>query len=182
MSIELSIEKLKYPIGKFDGDQEVSNTKRSKWIKTIKRFPKKLKAEVKSLSKSQLDTPYRPGGWTVRQLVHHIADSHVNSYVRFRWTLTEQLPKIKTYNQNLWAELPDARSAKIDLSVNIITAIHARWVALLEEMNPEHFERELYHPEMDKNLSLNFMLSLYAWHCDHHLAHITELKKRSKWS
>jgi hypothetical protein len=177
----MDIQNLKYPIGKLDKDQKYTVKNRKKWIKTIKKLPKRLKKVVTKLDDSQLNTPYRPEGWTVRQVVHHLADSHVNSYIRFRWTLTEDSPMIKAYDEKSWAELPDAKNSDIDASLLMLSAIHKRWGRLLESMSNEDFARELGHPEWDKSLSLNFMCSLYAWHCEHHLAHITELIKREGW-
>ena len=133
------------------------------------------------LTDHQLDTPYRPGGWTVRQLIHHIADSHLNSYVRFRWALTEDTPVIKAYDEKEWAELPDAQSAPIKYSLNLLKAVHGRWSLLLERMSPDDFEKELSHPEWKYNLSLNDMVQLYHWHGSHHLAHITGLIAREEW-
>lgn len=147
-------------------------------MKIIRRFPKKLRVTVKGLTDEQLDTPYRPGGWTVRQVVHHVADSHVNSYVRFKWTLTEDTPEIKAYEQEAWAELYDSRKAPIKSSLRILDGIHRRWSQVLNAMSEEDFKRELTHPEWEYRLSLDRMLSLYAWHSRHHLAHITSLIDR----
>ena len=171
----MTMDELRYPIGKFNPSQEISIKNRKKWIKTIRRFPKKIRAAVKKLNDEQLDTPYRPGGWTIRQVVHHVADSHINSYVRFKWTLTEDTPEIKAYEQEGWAELPDAKTGPIKPSLTILEGVHQRWYQLLKSMSDEDFARELTHPEWDFKLSLNRMLSLYAWHCKHHLAHITNL-------
>ena len=178
---EISLEKLKYPIGRLDRNQEHTPINRKMWIKTIKRLPKKLNKLTKGLSKEQLATPYRPDGWTVRQVVNHLADSHVNSYIRFRWALTEDTPIIKAYDEKSWAELSDAKNGDIKDSITILKGIHARWVNLLEDMSESDFQKELAHPEWKNNLSLSFMLSLYAWHCDHHLAHIKHLIKREGW-
>lgn len=177
----MDIDKLKYPIGRLDKNQAFTEKNRRKWIKTIKKLPKRLNKTVSKLNDQQLDTPYRPGGWTVRQVIHHMADSHVNSYIRFRWALTEDSPMIKAYEEKSWAELPDAKDSDIDASLLMLGGIHERWTRLLESMSEEDFARELGHPEWKNNLSLNFMCSLYAWHCKHHLAHITELIKRKGW-
>ena len=178
----MNTEELKYPIGKFNPLQELNKQNRKKWMKTIRRFPKNLRAVIRNLNNSQLDTPYRPGGWTLRQVIHHLADSHLNSYIRFKWALTEETPLIKTYHQVKWAELPDAKSSPINPSIRTLRGIHKRWSILMNAMTEEDFRRELTHPEWKDNLSLNRMLSLYAWHCDHHLAHITSLMTRNGWS
>ncbi len=177
----MDIEKLKYPIGKFHPKQDLDVILRNEMIANIKSFPQRLTGVVTELNEEQLDTPYRPGGWTVRQLVHHLADSHLNSYVRFRWTLTEDHPTIKTYDQEKWAELPDAKSAPVKFSLNILKAVHARWVLLMDRMSDADFDRELGHPEWKNDLSLNTMVQLYNWHCDHHLRHITALIEREGW-
>lgn len=177
----MDIEKLKYPIGKFAPLDDFDAKKRSVRINNIKSFPQRLTGVITELNEDQLNTPYREGGWTVRQLVHHLADSHVNSYIRFRWALTEDTPIIKAYKQDAWADLPDAKNAPVNLSLNVLKAIHGRWVLLMERMSVDDFEKELAHPEWKSNLSLNVMLQLYSWHCDHHLAHITSLMHRKEW-
>lgn len=177
----MDIEKLKYPIGRLDRNQKFTEKNRKKWIKTIKKLPKRLEKVVNQLNEDQLNTPYRPEGWTVRQLIHHIADSHVNSYIRFRWALTEDSPMIKAYDEKSWAELPDAKDSDVGASLLILTGIHKRWVHLLESMTEDDFAREMGHPDWKNNLSLDFMSSLYAWHSKHHLAHITKLIKRKGW-
>ena len=177
----MDIEKLKYPIGKFDRSKEMTPKRRQKCIKTIGRYPKKLKRVVSTLSEEQLNTPYRPDGWTVRQVVNHLADSHINSYIRFRWALTEETPMIKAYDEKSWAELPDAKYGSVKDSLTILKGVHARWFSLLTEMSDMDFKKELSHPDWNSNLSLDTMLSLYTWHCNHHMAHITELIKRENW-
>ena len=177
----MNLEQLRYPVGRFQPLEDYDEIQRNLDIATIKSFPQKLTGIVLELSEDQLDTPYRPDGWTVRQVVHHVADSHMNSYIRYRWTLTEESPEIKVYNEKLWAELPDAKSAPIKFSLNILKAIHGRWVLLLERMTDTDFERTLHHPEMNQELSLNFMTQLYTWHCNHHSAHITSLIDRKGW-
>jgi len=166
----MDIERMKYPIGKFDRKESITAEERAVLIANLKSFPQRLTTVVMELSEEQLDTPYRPQGWTVRQLVHHLADSHVNSYIRYRWTLTEDTPVIKAYDQSTWAELPDAKSAPIKFSLNMLKATHARWTLLLERMSASDFGKELSHPEWKRNLSLDDMTQLYSWHCDHHLA------------
>jgi Mycothiol maleylpyruvate isomerase N-terminal domain. len=177
----MDIEKLKYPIGKFQKKVSIDDADRARMIADIKSFPQRLTTLVTELSEDQLNTPYRPDGWTVRQLVHHLADSHVNSYIRFRWALTEDTPTIKAYEEKSWAELPDAKGAHIKFSLNLLKAIHARWTLLLERMTKEDFSRELSHPEWQANLSLDDMLQVYQWHCEHHLNHIIALIEREQW-
>ena len=171
---------LRYPTGKFDAPETVSATDLLNWIDTIEKLPERLTKEVKSLNDSQLDTPYRDGGWTVRQVVHHVADSHMNAYIRFKLSLTEDTPTIKPYLQALWAELPDSK-APINLSLPILDGVHKRWLLILRSMKPDDFEKKMFHPEHNKELILKNVTALYAWHCNHHLAHITELKKRMGW-
>ncbi len=178
---KMELEMLKYPIGRFKKSEELDADMRYQMIANIKSFPQRLTGVVMELNEEQLNTPYRPDGWTVRQLVHHLADSHVNSYIRFRWALTEATPVIKAYDQATWAELPDAKNAPIKFSINLLKAIHARWTLLMERMTTEEFSKELSHPEWKNNLSLNDMLQLYSWHCNHHLTHITSLINRNRW-
>lgn len=170
---------LKYPVGKFDSDFEVTNDLRQKFIQTISGLPEKLNEAVKNLSDKQLDTPYRPEGWTVRQVVHHIADSHLNSYCRFKLALTEDAPTIRPYYEDRWAELADSKMP-IDVSMKIIEGVHSRWTTLLNSMSDEDFKRKLNHPESGE-WSLEKMLGLYDWHSRHHLAHITTLAERENW-
>ncbi len=173
-------ENLSYPIGKFKIPETISATDILNRLDIIEKFPERLTKEVSSLNDTQLDTPYREGGWTVRQVVHHVADSHMNAYIRFKLALTEEIPTIKPYLQDRWAELPDSK-ASIDLSLPIIVNVHKRWLIILLNMTPDDFERKLFHPEQNKELILKNFAALYAWHCNHHLAHITELKKREGW-
>lgn len=170
----------RYPIGKFDRSLIVSKTMRSEFIRTLQSLPQELKNEVINLSDSQLDTPYRKDGWTIRQVVHHIPDSHTNVYIRFKLALTEDNPKIKTYKENLWAELPDTFITPVETSINLLEALHRRWVNLLNSMSDDQFEKTFQHPEWG-SISLDKTLALYAWHSKHHLAHITELKKKMNW-
>jgi hypothetical protein len=173
-------EKLRYPTGKFKAPESVSATDLLSYIDTIEKFPGRLSKEVTPLNDAQLDTSYREEGWTVRQVVHHVADSHMNAYIRFKLALTEDTPTIKPYLEARWAELPDSK-AIIDLSLPIVEGVHKRWVIILRAMKPEDFEKKLFHPEHNKELILKNVAALYAWHCNHHLAHITELKKREGW-
>ncbi len=174
------MEDLSYPIGKFRPEPEVTDLKRSQFIDDIAAAPAALRATVSRLSDEQLDTPYRPGGWTVRQVVHHLPDSHMNAYIRFRLALTETGPTIKPYNQQLWAELSDARTGDIEMSLKLFEGLHQRWVLLLRSMKPEDFQRKFVHPESGVSV-LERTLQMYAWHGKHHVAHITSLKKRMGW-
>jgi len=170
---------LRYPVGKFRR-AEANTTDHAAAIATLAALPEKLRAAVRGLSAAQLDTPYREGGWTVRQLVHHLADSHMNSYVRMRLALTEDWPTIKPYDEKLWADLPDARTAAIDDSLQLIAGMHARWVVLLRSLTEDQWQRGYVHPENGRQ-SLAEAAALYDWHSRHHVAHIVELRKRSGW-
>ncbi len=170
----------RYPIGNFVWPEKVTEQDRRAYIQQIEEAPGKLRAAVKSLSDEQLDTPYREGGWTVRQVAHHLPDSHMNSYVRFKLALTEDKPAIKTYDQELWANLPDAKAA-IEASLTLFEALHQRFVTLLKSMSAAEFTRTLRHPELGE-VSLDRYLALYAWHGRHHVAHITELRKAKGWN
>ena len=172
-------EDLRYPIGKFDSNIEVTPDVRKKFIQTIEDLPKKIREAVNNLSDEQLDTPYRPEGWTVRQLVHHVADSHLNSICRFKLALTEDVPTIRPYYEDRWAELADAQ-LPIEDSLKIIEGVHSRWAALLNSMSDEDFQRKLNHPESGE-WTLEKFLGLYDWHSKHHTAHITSLRQRNGW-
>ena len=170
----------RYPIGKFVLPQEVKPAFRQQAIEDIASTPGRMRAAVKGLNDAQLNTPYREGGWTVRQVVHHLPDSHMNSYVRFRLALTEDEPTIKTYNEARWAELEDAKSAPIEVSLSLLDSLHDRWVRLLRSLMPGDFARSARHPEWG-NVTIDWMLFQYAWHGKHHTAHITELRKQKRW-
>ncbi len=170
----------RYPIGKFNKNINVTKEMRREFINTIEALPSLLRKEVENLSQEQLDTPYRDGGWTIRQVVHHLPDSHINSYVRFKLALTEDNPKIKTYDEHLWAELQDSFKTPVEVSLNLLESLHKRWAILLNSLTDEQFEKTFQHPEWG-NITLTKTLALYTWHCRHHLAHITELKKKMGW-
>jgi uncharacterized damage-inducible protein DinB len=168
-----------YPVGKFTVEENLSDARRSELIGQIAAAPGKLRDALRGLDAKQLDTPYRDGGWTVRQVAHHLADSHMNAYVRFKLALTEDFPTIKPYDQKLWAETADTR-APAEASVELLDALHLRWVALLKSMNAADFKRRLKHPELGE-VVLEKYLGMYAWHSRHHVAHITSLRERMKW-
>lgn len=170
----------RYPIGKFNRNITVTKEMQNDFINTIEVLPSQLRKEVENLTQQQLDTPYRNDGWTIRQVIHHLPDSHINSYVRFKLALTEDNPTIKTYEEHLWAELPDTFNTPISVSLNLLESLHIRWAILLRSLADEDFNKTLQHPEWG-NITLNTMLALYDWHCRHHLAHITELKKKMGW-
>lgn len=177
------LELLKYPTGKFARGTMAETPERvAACIALIEGFPQKLRAEVQGLNDAQLDTPYRPGGWTVRQVVHHLADSHGQAPGRFKLALTEDTPTIKPYKEALWAELIDGRTAPIEPSLRIVEGSHARWVLLLKNMSMADFQRGFVHPEQNRTIQLSEMLEIYPWHCGHHLAHITSLKERMGWA
>ena len=168
---------LRYPIGRFEFDGEVSERQRREWIAAIAETPARLREAVKGLSEQQLDTPYRPGGWTLRQVVHHLPDSHLNSYVRYRLALTEDEPTIKPYAEARWAELADARTGPVEPSLALLEALHDRWVRLLNSLSPADWARTFRHPERGIS-TLDRTLGLYAWHGRHHVAQIVSALKR----
>jgi DinB family protein len=172
---------LRYPIGKFETPKSVDASTRDTFIAQIEAAPRLLRKAVARLDSRQLDTPYRPGGWTVRQVVHHLPDSHINAYVRFKLALTEDTPTIRPYEEALWAKLPEATSGEIALSLALLDAVHARWLACIRTLPGESFDREYRHPESGL-FSLNQQLALYAWHGRHHVAHITSLAGREGWT
>lgn len=168
---------LRYPIGKFSPKDSYANDELRGYIKTIEALPSKIESIAKKLSEKQLDTPYREGGWTARQVIHHLADSHTNAYIRFKWTLTEETPLIKAYNEKAWAETPEV---KLDpaISIVLLNALHSKWVSLLENIPPADLKKQFTHPETKKQLSLERMLALYAWHGEHHLGHLQIISKK----
>jgi hypothetical protein len=165
----------RYPIGKPVFVPQVTDALRRGWIEELGAFPAGFRTSVATLSPSELDTPYREGGWTARQVVHHVADSHLNLYIRVRWALTEDRPAIKTYNEKLWADLADARSADPALSLTLLDAVHARLGVLLDSLTPDEFAREVQHPERGA-VNLDWFLQLYTWHGRHHRAHVLMVK------
>jgi uncharacterized damage-inducible protein DinB len=170
----------RYPIGKLEMPAQVSQARRQQAIDEIASTPAKLRATVKGLNDAQLDTPYRAGGWTVRQLVHHVPDSHLNAYVRLKLALTEENPTIKPYDEAAWANLADSKSTPIEVSLAMMDSVHDRWVRIWRSMKPEQFARKLVHPENGER-TVDWLLFLYEWHGKHHTAHITELRKQKGW-
>ena len=177
----MEIVDLRYPIGRFQKETNISESRRNEFIEGISVLPIDLRRAVAGMSQEGLDTPYRPEGWTVRQVVHHLADSHMNAFIRFRLALTEHEPTIKPYDEKLWAELPDSRTAPVELSLKLLECLHARWTLMLQALPGEKFSRTFKHPELGL-LTLDIQSCLYHWHGKHHLSHITSLKKRMQWS
>ncbi len=175
------MENLRYPIGKPNIPEEISERNIKDWIEVIELFPSKLKNLVSGLSDDQLNTQYRDEGWTIRQVVHHCADSHHNSYTRFKWTLTEDKPVIKAYYEDRWAELKDSKDGPISLSINSLIALHKKWVYFLKLLTPADLEKYFIHPEGNEKVTLKENIGIYAWHCNHHYAHIEQLIKRKNW-
>lgn len=163
---------LRYPIGTYKQPDQASDSDIQLWIQSIESFPARLDEFMMDCGENSLTRTYRTGGWTVRQLIHHCADSHMNAFIRFKLSITEDTPTIKPYFEDRWAELPDSMEATVSDSMNIIRGLHSRWTILLRSMSPADLNRKLYHPEHEKDFSLWGMLGMYAWHCDHHLAHI----------
>ena len=174
------MDDLRYPVGEFHFPDAVSAEERATFIDQIAETPARMRAAISGLSDSQLDTPYRPGGWTIRQVAHHVPDSHMNSYVRFRLALTEDTPLIKPYEEKRWAELADARTLPVEPSLALLESLHARWVPLLRSLSDADWKRTFRHPELG-SVSLENNAALYAWHGRHHVAHITSLRERRGW-
>ena len=177
----MNLEEMKYPIGQFKMPDLVTPEILGKYITDIESFPKRLRAEVENLTDEQLDTPYRPDGWNIRQVVNHCADSHMNGLARLKLALTEDKPTIKPYFENRWAELADSKTIPIEPALLILDGLHKRWAILLKALTEDDLKRIYIHPEHGREFRLEESIGLYAWHCNHHLAHITELKKRMKW-
>ena len=177
----MTLEHLKYPISKFDKPTEITKDILKKWISDISTFHKRLLSEVINLTDEQLDTPYRPDGWTIRQVIHHCADSHMNSLTRLKLTLTEDNPTIKPYFEERWAELADSKNLPIEPSLKMIEGIHERWTVLLNNLSESDYSKIFIHPEHGKEFRIDENIGIYAWHCNHHLAHITETKKSNNW-
>ena len=178
---------LRYPIGKLEPqpfmiDDKVNDAVKQQRLIDLKMLPGFLEQVVYDLDESQLDTPYRPEGWTVKQLVHHVADSHMNAYMRFKHGLTEDNPTIKPYDENAWVLLSDSTNVPINISITLLFALHARWYELLVNMTDEEWQRTVYHPEQKREISLWDLLGIYSWHGKHHAAHVSELRERMNWN
>ncbi|GMQ30134.1 YfiT family bacillithiol transferase [Algoriphagus confluentis] len=177
----IDIEFLKYPIGKFQAPEIISNEQMNEAKSIIRYFPTHLFTAVSSLSPAQLDTPYRPGGWTVRQVIHHCADSHMNALIRFKLAITESQPTVKPYDEGAWANLADY-SMPVEGSLQLIQIIHSKWIVLLNSMEKADFQKTYFHPESKKTPKLEEVTLMYAWHSSHHLAHIQHLALRENWT
>ena len=174
-------EELKYPIGRFKAPATFTEQQLKGWIEDIGHLPSNVEIAIQHLDEHQLQTPYRPDGWTIQEVVHHLPDSHMNSYIRFKLALTENNPVIKPYEEGLWAELPDVKLTPVNVSVTLLHALHVRWVNLMNNMTAKDFDKTVFHPERKKEIALKEMVALYAWHGQHHLMHIVRLKERMGW-
>jgi uncharacterized damage-inducible protein DinB len=174
------MDDLRFPVGKFRYEGPSTDDQKKDLLKQIAQTPAELRASIQGLSNSQLDTPYRPEGWTVREVVHHVPDSHLNSYVRFKLALTEDEPTIKPYAEDRWAKLADTKETPVEVSLTLLDSLHDRWVRLLRSLTSDDWKRKLRHPERG-TMTLEENLALYAWHGRHHVAHIMELRKRMSW-
>ncbi|MEJ5961514.1 YfiT family bacillithiol transferase [Pedobacter immunditicola] len=177
--MEKDIEKLKYPIGKFQKPEHIDKKQIEDWIMIIEEFPKKLSNEVKNLTEKDFEKQYRPSGWTIKQVVNHCADSHMNSFIRFKLALTEDTPTIKPYFENSWAELSDSKNFPVESSLKILEGLHERWIMLLKNLSDKDLERQFKHPETSELISLKTNIGIYAWHCEHHLAHVKNANNAS---
>ncbi len=173
-----ALQQLRYPIGTFQKPTEISPEMLLGWITDLENLPELLRKSVEGLSEQQLLLPYRPEGWTIRQTVNHVADSHANAFIRFKLGLTEDVPTIKPYEEHLWAELEDGKNAPIEWSLTMLDVMHKRWIMLLKSMTDVQFTRQFRHPETKQLNTLKTVTGMYAWHSKHHTAHITELRKR----
>jgi uncharacterized damage-inducible protein DinB len=180
MNTSATTDEIRFPVGDFGIDPNVTARKRAAWIQELAEAPAKLRAAVSGLSEVQLNHRYREGGWMLRQVVHHLADAQLNGFVRFKLALTEDRPAIKTYEETLWAETVDGREAPVELSLTLLEALHTRWALLLESLSEAEFRRTFQHPQRGE-LTLDDALQLYAWHGRHHTAHITALRERKGW-
>jgi uncharacterized damage-inducible protein DinB len=173
---------LRYPIGKSEPRDKLSPAERTTAIEQIAAVPQRMRDAIRGLSDKQLDTPYRDGGWTVRQVVHHVPDSHLNAYIRVKLALTEDWPTIKPYDEAAWAALPDGVNTPVDTSLHMLDALHQRWTGLLQSLKPADFQRGIVHPEhKNRKLSIDWLVDMYAWHGRHHVGHITALRERMRW-
>jgi hypothetical protein len=175
------IDFLRFPIGKFSAPNSISKEQLYNWINQLEKFPAEVQKVASLLSDNQLNTHYRPGGWTIRQVIHHLPDSHLNAYIRFKLAVTEENPIIRPYHEDRWAACKEAKSADISISLSLLESLHFRWAAFLRTLTDEEFDRSYIHPETNKMFKLKEVLGMYVWHGNHHLAHITETIKRNKW-
>jgi hypothetical protein len=173
-------DELRYPIGKFTPREKYTAEDLQQFIRRIESLPAKIEEAARPLTAAQLSTPYREGGWTLRQVLHHIPESHMNAYIRFKWALTEENPTIKPYNEKAWAETPEI-SLDPKISIELLKALHVKWVALLKSLSPKDLQKQYLHPETKRYNRLDNMMGMYAWHGEHHLSHITSLKTRMGW-
>ena len=171
---------LRYPIGKYE-TQPYSDKLKEDWLNDIKFLPQSLENAMLNLDEAQLKTPYREGGWTVKQVIHHVADSHINAYCRFKLGLTEDKPTIRPYDEQRWAELGDVEQLPPNVSITLLYALHTRWYTLLKSLAAADWNREIIHPEHNKTMTLWYLLGMYVWHGKHHVAHITSLRERNGW-
>jgi uncharacterized damage-inducible protein DinB len=170
----------RYPLGRFTPDAEPAPATRARHIEAIAGLPQRMRHALAGLNDNQVNTPYREGGWTVRQVVHHVPDSHLNAYIRFKWAMTEEKPTIKAYDETAWAALKDSELTPVEVSLDLLESLHARWAVLLRSLKAEDFQKTFVHPESGPH-DLDWLLSLYSWHGNHHLAHITSLRERMGW-
>lgn len=177
---QTNLQELRYPIGTF-APKPFSQEQKEEWIADIRFLPNALEHAILNLSEAQLQTPYRDGGWTLHQVVHHVADSHINAYVRFKLGYTEPVPSIKTYEEGLWAQTKDVEELPVNISITLLFALHERWVTFLQSFSDADWEKTIMHPGLGKEVNLWHMLGMYAWHGRHHTAHITTLKERMGW-
>lgn len=176
-----TLETLKYPIGRFECPETHNPAQRRSWMTAIQALPSWLDVCIENLDEIQFHTPYRPGGWTINQVIHHLADSHINAYTRLKLALTEANPTIKPYEEKLWAETPDVTGTPANVSITLLHALHRRWGATLQGLREEQWERTIHHPEHDRNIPVWEMTAMYAWHGRHHMEQIRSLRERSGW-
>ena len=176
-----NLESLQYPIGRYQKPEAYTPELRREWIAVLKALPSWMDASIENLDSDQLHVPYRDGGWTIQQVVHHVADSHMNAYIRLKLALTEDNPTVKPYDEKAWAELADSKSVPVNISVTLIHALHRRLVAQLEQLAESDWDRTYYHPDHKRNFPVWEMVALYAWHSRHHTAHIMRLRERMNW-
>ena len=170
----------RYPIGRFTPDPSPTRETRASHMEAIAGLPARMRQAIAGLNDNQLNTPYREGGWTVKQVVHHVPDSHLNAYIRFKWAITEENPTIKPYDETAWAALKDSELTPVGISLGLLESLHARWSVLLQSMKAEDFQRKFVHPQSGPH-EVDWLLSLYSWHGNHHVAHITSLRERMGW-